>query len=113
MREFRMGANTTEHYSSFEDCAKAFGCRPVVKKTSDMKKLTSQQENFNNSHKCKVCGSPMRWVKGTSTMVCSNEKCKGFKHTRTDADGNEIVTYTPSYNLLNDKGFEICNNIFS
>lgn len=113
MREFRMGAKTTEHYSSFEDCAKSWGCRSVVKRTRDMKKLASQQEKFNNSHKCKVCGNTMRWVNGTSTMVCSNDKCNGFKHIRTDADGNKIVTYTPSYTLLNDRSFDICNNIFS
>lgn len=113
MREFRMGRNTTEHYSSFEEAARAWKCRPVNKKTKDMKKLASQQEKFVNSHRCKACGNPMRWVDGTSTMVCSNDKCKGIKHTRTDADGNEIVTYTPSYDLLDEKATEICNNIFS
>ena len=55
----------------------------------------------------------MRWVEGTSTMVCSNEKCRGIKHTRTDADGNEIVTYLPSYDLLDSRGTEIANIIFS
>lgn len=113
MRDFRLGRNTTEHYSSFEELGKAFGCKPVSKVTKDMKKLASQQEKFVNSHRCKACGQPMRWIEGVSTMVCSNEKCRGIKHTRTDADGNEIVTYTPSYSLLDEKGFEICTNIFS
>ena len=113
MREFRMGRNTTEYYTSFQDLAKAFGCRPVNKKTKDEKKLASQQEKFVNSHKCKACGNPMRWVEGTSTMVCSNEKCRGIKQTRTDKEGNEIVTYLPSYDLLDEKGASIAYNLFS
>ena len=38
MREFRMGANTTEHYSSFQDVAKSWGCRPITKQTKDKQK---------------------------------------------------------------------------
>ena len=113
MRDFRLGRNTTEHYSSFEECAKAWNCRPVKKKTDDEKKLAKQQEKFANSHRCKACGNPMGWVEGTSTMVCANEKCRGIKQVRTDKEGNEIVTYLPSYDLLDNKGFEICNNLFS
>ena len=45
-------------------------------------------------------------------MVCLNADCKGIKHERTDAEGNVIVTYRPSYELLNSKSAEIANNIF-
>lgn len=113
MKDFRMGRNTTEHYTSFQECAKAFGCRPVSKVTKDMKKLKDQREKFCERHRCAACGQPMSWVEGTSTMVCSNEKCRGIKQTRVDKDGNEIVSYLPSYDLLDDKGFSIAQNIFT
>ena len=113
MKSFRMDRNTTEHYTSFQELGKAFGCRPVNKQTKDVKKLEKQREVFCGKHRCKACGQPMTWVEGTSTMVCSNDKCKGVKHTRTDADGNEIVTYLPSYDLLDELGTDIAYNIFS
>lgn len=113
MRKFRMDNNTTEHYTSFEEMAAAWGCRPVSKVTKDMKKLEKQREVFCGKHRCKACGNPMTWVDGTSTMVCNNEKCRGIKHTRIDADGNEIVTYTTSYDLLDEIGTDIASNIFS
>lgn len=37
MSEFRMGRNTTEHYTSFEECAKAWGCKSIVKNHTDEK----------------------------------------------------------------------------
>lgn len=111
MREFRLGRNTTEHYSSFEELGKAFGCRPVNKRTKDEKKLKEQQEKFNAKHKCKACGQPLTYI-GGNQMVCLNADCKGIKHKRTDAEGNVIVTYRPSYELLNSKSAEIANNIF-
>lgn len=113
MRDFRLGRNTTEHYTSFEEAGRAFGCRPVSKVTKDMKKLEKQRETFVGKHKCRSCGNPMTWVDGTSTMVCQNPACRGIKHTRTDSDGNEIVTYSPSYSLLDSTGTIIAENIFS
>lgn len=113
MTNFRLGRNTTEHYTSFEEAAKAWGCKPANKKNKDMKKLQEQQEKFCAKHKCKACGQPMVFVGNSNTMVCSNEKCKGIKNVRTDKEGNEIVTYTPSYDLLDDTGSEIANVIFS
>lgn len=116
MRDFRLGLNTTEHYSSFAEAAKAFGCRPVSKVTKDMKKLKDQQENFYKRDKkrtCSACGSPMTLVAGTSVMTCNNPECKGIKHTRTDAEGKEIINYTPSYCLLDGVAIDVANNIFS
>lgn len=112
MSNFRMGSNTREHYTSFTDMAAAWGCKPVVKKTSDAEKLKGQQEKFVNKHKCKACGQPMTYVSGTSVMSCQNPSCKGIKHVREDKDGNEIVTYLPSYDLLDSLGSEIASNIF-
>ena len=51
MSKFRMDRNTTEHYTSFEDLAKAYGCKPVTKQTSDKNKLKKQQENFCDKNK--------------------------------------------------------------
>ena len=112
MKTFRMGRNTTEHYSSFEEMAKAWNCKPVIKRTKDEEKLNKQRENFCARHKCKACGEPMTWITG-SVMACANEKCKGVKVEREDADGNKIVSYITSYDLLDDTGSEIAYNIFS
>ena len=113
MSNFRMGRNTTEHYNSFEEAAKSWGCKPVVKRTNDETKLNKQRWAFAGRHLCKACKQPMTYVEGTSTMVCDNEKCKGIKQVRTDADGNEIVTYIPSYDLLDSIGTEIAGNLFA
>jgi ribosome-binding ATPase YchF (GTP1/OBG family) len=113
MREFRMSKTTKEHYSSFEEMRHAWGLKPVVMKTKDENKLESQKQTFVNKHRCRACGKPMVFVGNSNTMVCSNENCKGIKHTRTDSEGNEIVTYAPSYDLLDALGMEIGNNLFS
>ena len=112
MSKFRMDRNTTEHYTSFEELARAWGCKPTSKQTKDKKKLKNQQEDFCNRHKCKACGKPMTWVSG-NVMACQNPGCKGIKKTRIDKEGNEVITYLPSYDLLSEKGAEIANNIFS
>jgi len=112
MKAFRMGRNTIEHYSSFEEMGKAWGCKPVTKKTKDEEKLKKQRENFCARHRCEACGEPMQWITG-SVMACVNEKCKGKKVERTDSEGNKIVSYITSYDLLDDLGSEIANNIFS
>ncbi len=111
MREFRMGRNTTEHYTSFEECAKAWGRRPISKRTKDSKKLEEQRENFKAKHKCKVCGQPMNYI-GGNQMVCANESCKGIKFERPDKEGNIIIVYKPSFELLDQKSAEIAYNIF-
>ena len=113
MKEFRLGNNTTACYSSFEELAAAWGIKPVSKVTKDMKKLNEQQTKFKERHRCKACNEPMEFIQGTSTMACKNPKCKGIKQVRTDKEGNEIVTYLPSYDLLDTLGMEIGINIFS
>lgn len=112
MKSFRMGCNTTEHYSSFEEAARCWGCKPIKKKTDDEKKLKSQQEKFCEHHKCKACGQPMTYI-GGNQMSCTNDKCKGIKVEREDKEGNKIVSYLVSYELLDSKGAEIAENIFS
>ena len=113
MREYRLSKDTTEHYTSLEELRKAFGCKPIIKRTADEKKLESQREVFNGKHICKSCNKPMFWISGTSVMSCKNPDCKGIKNVRTDLDGNEIVTYFPSYDLLDTLGAEIAENLFA
>ena len=44
----------------------------------------------------------MEFINNTSTMACKNPKCKGIKQVRLDKEGNEVVTYLPSYDLLDE-----------
>lgn len=111
MREFRLSKGVTEHYTSLEELAQAFGCKPYIKQTKDKEKLKKQRENFGKYHKCKACGEPMSWI-GESIMTCTNEKCRGIKNEKTDAEGNVIVTYSTSYEILEDKYADIARNIF-
>ena len=112
MREFRMGRNTTEYYTSFQDLGAAWGCRSVNKKTKDEKKLEEQRKTFCSKHRCRACGQPMTYI-GGNQMACTNDKCKGVKVEREDKEGNKVVSYVVSYELLDSKGSEIANNIFS
>jgi len=113
MGEFRMGRNTTKHFTSFEDLAKAFGVKPVNKQTKDKAKLESQREKFLSRNKCKACGQPMTF-NGDNVMVCCNEDCKGIKHEITDEEtGTVKVYYTPSFKLLDNKSSEIAKNLFA
>ena len=40
-------------------------------------------------------------------------KCKGIEVKREDKEGNEIVSYITSCEILGDRGAEIANNIFN
>lgn len=114
MREFRMGRNTTEHYSSFEEAAKSWGCKSINKRTKDEKKLNEQRERFYKSNTCKTCGHPMTFITETNIMCCTNEACKGIKHQIVNEETGETkIWYTPSYKVLDDKGAIIASNILS
>ena len=112
MKEFRMGRNTTEHYTSFQEAASAWGCRPIIKKTSDEKKLEKQQSDFCAKHICKSCKKPMSYI-GGNYMACTNEGCNGIKVEREDKEGNKIISYVVSYELLDELGATIASNLFS
>ena len=111
MKEFRMGNKTTEHYSSFEELGKAWGCKPVTKNKDKMEKL---QKKFleKPSFKCKGCGQQMTYL-GNSIMTCTNEKCKGIKVEKEDSDGNKSVSYITSYFILDDNDASYANYIFN
>jgi hypothetical protein len=109
MKEFRLGRNTTAHYTSFEDMGKAYNCKPKTKNEDKMKEL---QSKFIAKHKCKACDQPLTYI-GGSVMTCTNEKCKGIKIEREDYEGNKIVSYVTSYELLKDNDSSYANYIFS
>lgn len=110
MREFRKGKNCTEHYTSFSEAAKAFGCREVVKRTKDENKLAMQREKFLGI--CKVCKQPLHLVSGCNVLSCTNPDCRGVKMTGTNEDGSTYEWYIPVNRVLDSKGAEIARNLF-
>lgn len=113
MREHRASKGEREYYTSFEDLAKAFGCKPVRKQTTDKQKLNSQREKFMGKHLCKNCKQPMTYI-GGNQIVCTNEKCPGIKHEVINEETKEKrIWYTPSFDLLDNRGAEIAENIFA
>ena len=112
MKRTKMSMDTTTHFTSFEELRAAWGLKPLTKKrTKDTKKLESQREAFCKKHLCKACGRPMTYI-GGNQMVCSNQDCMGIRFERKGKDGNTEVHYSPSYELLDDKGAVIAYNIF-
>ena len=114
MKSFRMGRNTTEHYSSFQELAQSWGCKPVVNKPQNKEKAKMLQEKFCNKpkHKCKACGEPMTYI-GGNQLTCTNEKCNGIKVEKNLPDGSKSVTYVTSYFLLEDEDASYAKYIFS
>lgn len=110
-KKLRLSKDTTAYYNSFEEAAKAFGCRPVKKRTDDLDKLAKQQERFVG--KCKVCGENLTYISDTNILACTNPACKGIKMTSKDEEDNEKVWYIPVTRMVDDKGFEIALNLFS
>ena len=111
MKEFRKAKGVTEHYTSLEDLRKGFGLKPIKKKTNDLDKLKAQQEKFVGT--CRVCKKPLTWIEGTNICTCKNPECKGIKMTGENEDGTERVWFIPVTRILNEKGMEIAEKLFS
>ena len=111
MKEFRKSKGVTERYTSLEELRKGFGLKPIKKRTNDEAKLKAQQEKFVGT--CRVCKKPLTWIEGTNICACKNPECKGIKMTGTNEDGTEKVWYIPVTRILNDKGMEIAERLFS
>ena len=94
---------TGTRYFSLEEFRIAMASKP--NKTKDNK---GHQEKFLNRHKCKACGEPLSWT-GGNIMCCKNPECKGIKIKKKDGD----VFYLPSYELLDSKGTQIAESLFS
>lgn len=113
MKEFRMGKNTKEHYTSFEEMGKAWGAKPKSKKTKNEKVLKEQQEKLCAKYRCDACGEPMTYI-GGSMMTCTNENCKGIKDEKRDDEGKIVsVEYLVSYKFLRPRDKSFAENIFS
>ena len=110
MKEFRKDKNCTEHYTSLSDLGKAFGCKPITKRTKDQEKLSKQREKFLGV--CRVCKQPLHLVSGTNVLTCTNSECRGIKMTSTNEDGSTYEWYIPVNRTLDEKGFEISQNLF-
>ena len=110
MREFRKAKGVTEHYTSLEELRIGFGLKPIVKRTKDESKLKTQQEKFLGT--CKVCKQPMSLINGCNVLACKNPECRGIKMTDTNEDGTERVWYIPVSRVLDEKGFQISQNLF-
>lgn len=98
------GNNKGVVYHSFKELPNA----PKPKKKKSPK--TKEQEKFLGV--CKVCKQPMSYVQGTNTVVCKNTECKGYKHVKKDKEGNKIVTYSPVFRVLGEKGEKYAKYLF-
>ena len=114
MKNFRLGKDTKEHYTSFEEMRKAWGCKPISRKTKNEKTLKDQQEKLCKKYLCKACGQPMSYIPGSSLMTCKNENCEGIKEEIKDKEGNVVkVEYLVSYKFLEPRDKSFAENIFS
>lgn len=97
--------NKVTHFRSFTAAAASFGCKKVTKVTKDAEKLTKQRERFSSNHRCRACGKPMTHISGTNIFAC--RECDGIE-IGIPGSSRKI----PSYDLLDERGAEIANNIF-
>lgn len=101
---------TGTRYFSLEEFASAKAKK--VEKPNDVEKIKSQRNKFEARHKCRACSNPLTWINGTSVMTCTNPDCKGIKVTR-ERNGEKITSYLTSYDLLDNIGENIANNVYS
>lgn len=112
MKVYRTSKGETEHYTSFEELGKAWGCKIKRKQTKDKNKLQKQREDFCGRHICNACKKPMEFD-GGNLMVCKNPDCNGIKNEKILDSGEKKIWYTPSYDLLDDRSASIAENIFA
>lgn len=110
MKEFRKARGVTERYSSLAEFREARATKPN-KKQVEKEQTWKEKERESFSSECPVCKQKLTYIYGTNVCVCKNPECKGYKNTKTDEDGNEIVWYTPVISYLNgyktNKGLRI------
>ena len=102
-------------FTSFADLRSEFGLPPLRMQTKNKEKLKSQRENFISKHVCPVCGGLLTFVTGTNMMVCNSKDCAGVTKIESyDEETGERITYTtPYYEILDEHGAKIANNIFA
>ena len=102
-------------FDSFEDLRVEFGLPVLRRQTKDREKLAGQRERFLNRHKCPACEGELKLIEGTNVFYCPNKKCDGFTRTTVDEETGETLVLDQSiaFDLLDDKGAQIANNIFA
>lgn len=112
MKEFRKANGVTEHYTSLEALRAGWGLDPVEKKRPKNEKvLQEKREKFLGT--CRVCKHPLVLINGCNVLACQNPDCKGVKMTsKNEEDGTEKVWYIPVTRVLDERGFEISQNLF-
>jgi len=96
-------------YSSFQELASAYKIK--TQKVNE-KKNEEMKNKFAKKFKCRACGQPLSYVKGTTVMTCTNPKCKGIKIKVNGEDEEEKYSYLVSYSLLGNISQKIAENIF-
>lgn len=112
MKAQRLPKGFAKQYNSFEELAKDWGIKIKRKQTKDKEKLERQRNDFCSKHICSACKQPMTWI-GGNIMFCQNPQCKGIEHKQVTDSGETRVWYSPSFDLLDNKGSEIAKNIFT
>ena len=111
MREFRAAQGVTEHYTSLEALRAGWGLPELTKKRpKDEKVLQEKREKFLGA--CRVCKKSLTLIDGCNVLACKNPECKGVRMSSQNEDGTEKVWYIPVSRVLDDKGFEIAQNLF-
>ena len=108
------GSKEVKTFASFEDLRAEWGLPPMRRQTKDKKKLEGQRQRFLSYHKCPICESEMKYINDTNVFLCANKDCEGFKSVFTDEETAETtVTKSIAFDILDDKGAKIANNIFA
>lgn len=100
--------NTGAVYNSFQELAVAYGIKPKKQNEVD---LNNQREKFEKKHICQACKQPLSYH-GGNILACNNEKCRGLKHEKTNADGTVSIYYTPVYETLKNFDSKLASKIY-
>lgn len=98
-------------YYSFADIAKDIGLKPVIRKTTDKKKLESQQRKFLGT--CPYCHQQLKYISNTNVLTCINDKCPGEKREFTNKDGEKVIKTKPYNKVLYGKSAVIADALFN
>ena len=109
-RNKRMNENKNKIFHSFSEVASYLGFDSTDKK----KKVKEEQIiRFKKYHLCPACHRPMTYC-GGNIMVCQTESCKGIAHKSIDPEtGKERTWYSACYHVLDTKGEQIAERLFS
>jgi hypothetical protein len=58
---------------------------------------------------CRICKEPLSYIGDTNVVVCTNEKCRGYKNENKEDESE----WSPIFRLLDDKGLNKALTLFS